>query len=93
MVGSSLEPEWDEAERQWMLALQAWRDQALCPLCGWPKEVCQDPLAEWKFEAQATRCQITTILRRQQEAARQGTESTQPAPYQDAVLWSVTPKQ
>ncbi len=52
-----------------MLALQAWRDEHICPLCGWPKAVCQDPAREFDTEVPApTRCHITTALRRAQKA-------------------------
>lgn len=34
--------EWDEAEREWMLALQRYENSQICPLCGMPKSICHD---------------------------------------------------
>jgi len=46
-----------------MLALQAWRDEHLCPLCGGPKEVCQAPYGTYVYGAETpTRCMVTDAL-------------------------------
>jgi len=87
MVASSLEPEWDDVEQQWMLALAAWRDQNVCPLCGMEKSVCQDPAVEFKVSVPPPiRCHVTTAIRREQSARHQqyGTAGT----HDDALLWS-----
>lgn len=75
-----------------MLALAQWRAEALCPLCGWPKDICQDPANEFAFTAQNTRCHITTTLRVAQKAATDGANGYLPMPFPDAVLWSAVPK-
>lgn len=89
MVSSQPEVEWDDTERAWMLALQQWRDEELCPLCGRPKDVCQDPSAEFAFEVPPpTRCHITTALRQAQDTYMKGPHADHP----DALLWNVKPK-
>lgn len=91
MVGSHLEVEWDETERQWMLALAEWRDKHLCPMCGWPKEICQDPANEGQFDAAGYRCHVTTALRIAQDAARNPGGGVA-SPHQDAVVWTAQPR-
>ncbi len=75
-----------------MLALAKWRDEYLCPLCGWPKEICQDPASEFAFGATNTRCHITTTLRVAQKAATEGGGGFMPIAHPDAVLWSAVPR-
>lgn len=56
------EPEWDEQERAWMLAL-AEHESRLCPLCGRPLSVCTDPATEGRWKtAPPTRCYATTSV-------------------------------
>lgn len=93
MVGSHVEPEWDETERAWMLALSEWREKHLCPLCGWPKSICQDPRNEGRFIAEGTRCYVTTAMRHAQEAARNPGDGVQASAHQDAVAWSAKPRE
>lgn len=92
MIGSHLEVEWDETERAWMLALNEWREKHLCPLCGWPKEICQDPTNEGQFVAEGYRCHVTTAIRRAQDALRNPGVGADAMPHQDAVTWSARPK-
>ncbi|GIG27191.1 hypothetical protein Cde04nite_34350 [Cellulomonas denverensis] len=68
-----------------MLALAEWRDKHICPLCGWPREVCQDPaLSLGGVEVPPpTRCHITTEMRRQQKAF-----SDLPGANMEGLLWS-----
>lgn len=81
MVSSQPEVEWDDTERAWMLALQTWRDTELCTLCGWPKDACHDPQAEWNLEATLPiRCHVTTKIK-QAQADRAGGK------YDDALIW------
>lgn len=47
--------EWDETERDWMLALDDWEHE-LCPLCGLPRDVCEDPRAEFDLAAEPVIC-------------------------------------
>lgn len=70
------EPEWDEQERDYMVALQAFED-SLCPVCGGPPEECQSPEAEWEWKGvPPTRCHRTAAILRYQEGA--GKAVTQP---------------
>lgn len=72
-----------------MLALTAWREQHICPLCGMDKAVCQDPAIENKISVGLPiRCHVTTALRREQSArhAQYGTAGT----HDDALLWSAS---
>lgn len=72
-----------------MLALQEWRREHICPMCGWPKEICQDPAAEFNIEVPApTRCHVTTAMRRTQEDYR-----AQPGARPDGLLWSAAIRQ
>lgn len=70
MVSSRPEVEWDETERAWMLALDEY-EAGLCPMCGLPSELCQDPSAEGRAEAGLPiRCHVTTArIQRQDEYA------------------------
>lgn len=52
-----------------MRARAEWREQHICPECGFPKEFCQDPKTEWLLnDPERVRCHITTRLRRAQKA-------------------------
>ncbi len=83
MISSRPEVEWDETEQEWMRALAAWRDEHICPSCGWPKAICQDPMAEWYVEVpDPTRCHVTTALRRAQNAY-----SDRKGSNPDGLLW------
>lgn len=67
VASSRPEPEWDEEQVGWMLALAEW-ENALCPACGRPASVCQDPMTEFRLSVPPpTRCHITTAVRRAQK--------------------------
>jgi len=84
MVSSRPEVEWDETEQAWMVALAAYRREEICPLCGWPREVCQAAETEWGVTVPApTRCHITTAIRRAQE----GRAGSGTGKHDDALLW------
>lgn len=34
--------EWDETEREWIIALQTYENQHICPLCGMDRDFCHD---------------------------------------------------
>lgn len=34
--------EWDEGEREWMLALDQYERTKICPICGSPRDFCGD---------------------------------------------------
>lgn len=76
------EPEWDEETRNLVLA----NDQVdLCPRCGRPTFICQDPANQFNWKAQPpVRCHATTALRLAQKGV---TEETNPAV--DALIWRV----
>lgn len=82
MSTTMAEPEWDEQTRETVMALEG---VDLCPLCGRPSEVCQDPERQFDWAVpEPTRCHASTALM----AAQRGvTEETNPQPQ--ALLWSV----
>jgi hypothetical protein len=87
MVRSTVEPEWDDVEQQWMLALAAYRSQELCSLCGMQKSICQDPQTEFRVHVDdPARCHVTTAIRRKQ-AERHSMYGTT-GKHEDALLWS-----
>jgi len=67
MVASKQEPEWDEVEQNYMLALAEYR-ASKCPVCGGPIDECTDPANEGKFRTELpTRCHRQTSLLAAQE--------------------------
>lgn len=74
------EPEWDDQTRDLALAHTAVN---ICPRCGGPAYLCQDPALQdsWKVPP-PVRCHRTTVLRKQQRAV---TEQTNPVT--DALIW------
>jgi hypothetical protein len=83
MTTTMAEPEWDEQTRD--LAL-AYEQVDLCPACGRPSFICQDP--EFQFDwvvLPPTRCHAKTALL---AAQAQVTEATNP--QVQALLWQVT---
>lgn len=84
MVTSRPEVEWDDTEREWMLALAEWEATEVCPMCGWPKDVCQARESENALEVPPpTRCHVVTAIRRAQEARQSGPA----AKHDDALIW------
>lgn len=84
LIASRPEVEWDETERDWMLALDAWEASEVCPLCGWPREICQARETENLLEVPLPiRCHVTTAIKRAQESrgAAGGTK------HDDALVW------
>lgn len=78
-----VEPEWDTETRDLALAYDA---VELCPRCGGPAYLCQDPaLAERWGAEKPVRCHRTTALR---EAQKGVTEATNPVV--DALIWRST---
>lgn len=63
-----------------MLSLAAFK-AGLCPICGYPKEICQAPENATKFAANPpSRCHATAALRRFQEKNEYE--------YPDTLIWS-----
>ena len=67
-MSSTVEPEWDDLERDWMLARQHYRDANLCSLCGMPKEICRSIDTDGFVQVEAQRCHITAAIARKQRA-------------------------
>ena len=88
LVSSSPEVEWDDTERAWMLALEQYRTEVLCPCgCGWPKEISQDPMTEFTRRVpEPTRCHIRTGLAK----AQQQYHDANPQGEMTGLLWGVT---
>lgn len=81
MQVTTVEPEWDDEERDYMLALAAWEDTR-CPLCGGDAEDCQSPEAEARFQGvPPTRCHRTDAIIRYQDKAGD-------YPRSRALLWA-----
>lgn len=87
MVGSLVEPEWDDEQRAWMLALTEIEADS-CPGChGVLSETTAtdewgESLYRWEVPA-PTRCHRCTAL-----AARQGDKKYKEAKAPQALLWS-----
>lgn len=63
------EPEWDDEERDKMIALAAW-EATRCALCGGPVDECQTLEAERRFEGvPPIRCHRTDAIKRYQGKA------------------------
>jgi len=81
-VTTMAEPEWDEATRDLALALS---DVPLCPHCGGPAELCQDPERQDDYVAvDPIRCHAHTARLLKQKGY---SEETNPA--LGALLWPV----
>ncbi|MDF7665734.1 hypothetical protein [Bifidobacterium sp. ESL0745] len=66
--------EWDETEREWMLALQEYEASFKCPRCGMPIEFCHD---QDKVEAVFSGAGVETcfVSEMQEKALRKFSES------------------
>lgn len=83
MTTTMAEPEWDTETRNLVLAH---RKVDLCPVCGRPSFICQDPANQFNWKAPPPiRCHATTALRQAQKGV---TEQTNP--IAEALIWSVT---
>ena len=77
----TVEPEWDEQSRQTAIALA---HVDLCPLCGRPSDVCQDPNRQDDWLAgPPIRCHAYTALL---QAQARVTEDTNP--QSAALIWT-----
>lgn len=85
LLSSQPEPEWDEDEQIWMLALNFYR-KMLCKLCGGPLWECTDPKNESTYvSGPPTRCHKTTATARQMEQDREAKIR-----YPQALLYQAT---
>jgi hypothetical protein len=76
------EPEYDEHDRAWMLALSAYR-AAHCPHCGGALHETTDPANEFAYHADSIRCFKCTALAKSADALTKG---PMPAQHPQAVL-------
>ncbi|PLS25974.1 hypothetical protein [Bifidobacterium parmae] len=82
--------EWDETERTWMLALQAYED-GLCPVCGMPTRVCHDQDETERRWAGAD-VEICNVAYLRNKALRSYRDSGAPDPDADgAITTRLTP--
>ncbi|MGJ9405259.1 hypothetical protein ACHABQ_02905 [Nesterenkonia aurantiaca] len=66
LLSSQPEPEWTEGEQGKMLALSYYEAAEKCPVCGGPKEECQDPDNENRYTAEPpVRCFYQTAVSRE----------------------------
>lgn len=76
------EPEWDQASRDLVLAMDAVQ---LCNVCGGPAELCQDPAREFDWVVpEPARCHRTTRVRERQAQMSEDTN-----PHMSALEWRV----
>lgn len=62
VAASSREVEWDEEQRDLMVALQEFRDTKICPLCGGLKKFCGDSATERLIEPTVVRCYVASRI-------------------------------
>lgn len=68
-----------------MLALAEWEASEVCPMCGWPKAICQARETENLLQVPPpTRCHVTTAIKRAQEGRAAGGGGK----HDDALIWS-----
>jgi hypothetical protein len=82
MTTTMAEPEWDQDTRELVLA----HDQVqLCPRCGLPPEICQDPERQFDWRVSPpVRCHVMTALR--SDMTRFTEESN---PVMSALIWAL----
>lgn len=82
MTTRMVDPEWDEDTRNLAVGLS---QVDLCPVCGSPSFICQDPVNEFNWKVlPPVRCHRKSAL---VAAQRKVTEETNPVP--EALLWRV----
>ena len=88
LLSSRPEPEWDEEQQTWMLALQFYRD-GLCPKCGGPLDECRGVENEFRYTVDPPeRCHKTTAIHVASEPYRKEKKVAVP----DALVYSLTSK-
>jgi len=71
MIGSVLEPEWDDVERAWMLAREHYRQVDQCQVCGMPKAICRSIETDGMVAVDSERCHVSAAIARKQRADQQ----------------------
>lgn len=87
LVSSQPEPEFDELEREWMKALEHYREAITCPLCGLPKSICRAPETEDQVGASSERCHVTAALLRRKKA-----DTDDDMPFPESLAYSIEPR-
>ncbi|WBQ03026.1 hypothetical protein [Kribbella sp. CA-293567] len=84
------EPEWDDDDRDWALALTEFENNR-CPVCGGQREECSDPASEGRWEVPLpTRCHRATSLAQKQAPYYAASEPGKAAAaHPEALLWEV----
>lgn len=67
----TVEPEWDDEQRERMLALALY-ERSLCD-CGWPRALCRDPATHFRI-VNDDPCQIDAALAKYRRLLQQGDE-------------------
>lgn len=62
-------------------------ERSLCPLCGLPRSICQDPKAELTLHAETSVCWATAHM---QESMRQWQDSNKTSPARNALVAHLT---
>lgn len=88
LVESQAESEWTGLERSIMLALDEYRTEITCSVCGLPKSVCRDSKNEGKFDAGFERCFASTAVMKEQDAV--GGENG--VAFPQSLAWDVSLK-
>lgn len=83
ILSSHAEVEWDDTERDWMLALNHYRHEFLCTLCGMPKAVCRARSTDGAVDVEFERCHITAALSAMQRKVSESEEK-----YPESLLYS-----
>ena len=82
MTTTMAEPEWDEDTRNLALAFD---DVNICPICGGPAALCQDPARQDDWVAQPpVRCHRKTAILQRQSSVTEETNA-----QMQALLWPV----
>lgn len=74
--------EWDETERNWMLALDDY-EHSLCPSCGMPLSVCGDMQGQYRIQGDARVCWGTA---HRIQAAKNWREENPQSKWGDALV-------
>ena len=86
MIGSVLEVEWDDAEREWMLALEHHEAADLCQLCGMPRAVCRSYEIDGMVAVDSERCHVSAaIARKRRSDERDGLDLPETMAYSASI--------
>lgn len=86
LIESAPEPEWTDFERSLMVALEVYRTETTCHLCGLPKSICRDSKNERAFDAGYERCFASASIMRLQREVTDGESGDK---YPNSLAWDV----